>query len=188
MHSAHSPLEWHLSKLDTQDPWVVPSPTSNEPTVLVHPHTPFKHNGNSELSSHRKFNTFPHWQLPLTQVSVLFAQIKFSHGAAIGKIHFNGLNIPITQHMFYSSIHGHISFCNLNSPNTEFRRCTISSPYAPYIPMAAAPTAGKEAAKKGTPSIGNTIPCLSSTTDTLLVIVGSGFLLITIWKRLYLRK
>ena len=42
-------------------------------------------------------------------------------------------------------------------------RVAISSPYAPYIPTAAAPAAGNAAAIKGAPNAGRTKPCLSIT-------------------------
>ena len=42
-------------------------------------------------------------------------------------------------------------------------RVAISSPYAPYIPTAAAPAADNVAAIKGAPKAGGTKPCLSIT-------------------------
>ena len=53
--------------------------------------------------------------------------------------------------------------CKINLLKKELNRVAISSPYAPYIPTAAAPAAGNAAAIKGAPNAGRTKPCLSIT-------------------------
>ena len=88
MHSLHDPSAWHLCVAEIQDPRVVPSPSSDDSTFLVHAHVPDSHMVYSESMLHTKSGDFPHWHLPRKQVSVLFVHFIFSQGAVIGSRYF----------------------------------------------------------------------------------------------------